>query len=351
MATQQVTIDDTEEDFVPPVKRKGKRKAGENRNQQTENWLDERGLKGGYAYEQDMPLSAFDFEESQRNQARNKAIDPDLKDRYVIAWKNGETFPPVIAHNLNGKLIIVDGNHRLAAAEEAGVTEIDTYIIHRASDNNIISLTYEANVRHGQATAEPERVRHAVRMVRRGAKPSVAARNMNVSVSKVTNLVREMEAEDRISELNINIKDWNELHVKIRLKLHSIALNDVFREAYKLTRAASLSQNQVNQLVQAILDNADSVAKQIQVIEEAWEQHREQIDEHAGGVFGRGKAPRNTARGQVWSAIGLIRKWPENLNFIANEDMQAHERQAALEKIDECENRLRQLRQALSISS
>src|SRR5256885_10352314 len=115
-----------------------------------------------YTYQHAVSTHEFDFERSEHNQARAKAIEPELIERYTEAVERGDRFPAVIANRFGrdakGKLIIVDGNHRLRA-HDAAEQPIDVYILDPATEPQVIALlTHLFNTRHGLPTSDEERV-------------------------------------------------------------------------------------------------------------------------------------------------------------------------------------------------
>jgi hypothetical protein len=68
----------------------------------------------------------------------------------------GAVFPPLLAADVNGALILVDGFHRRAAMEEVGIEEAEVQIQPCKSLNGAHWLGFDANLRHGQ----PLRPRH-----------------------------------------------------------------------------------------------------------------------------------------------------------------------------------------------
>jgi hypothetical protein len=53
-------------------------------------------------------------------------IDAQKVNQYVKQIKDGEPIEPIVVHNLNGRAHVVDGQHRLAAMQKLGITDIPT---------------------------------------------------------------------------------------------------------------------------------------------------------------------------------------------------------------------------------
>lgn len=347
MATEVLFSDDDDENFVPPEPPKRRRRqANDNKNADIEKWLDDHAV--GYVYDQDTPIAAFDEDKSLKNQARLNPVEEAVIERYVTAWRNGAKFPPVVAHNLGGgPLIIVDGNHRLVSAKKAGVTNIDTYIIHKADPRNITTMTFEANVKHGWPTSDEERERHAMKLVQSGAKVAMAAKLMGVSANKVAHRVKRAEAENRVTGMGILLNDWDQLGNKIQVRLHTIAIDEVFKEAYLLTTKAGLNMTEVANLVRDITDAGGSMEKQMEVVKAARSAYQDRIDEAGGGMFARNRPVRGiTPRMRFLASCGNLLSLPEP-SIIAGQIEAPHEREDAIAKIDDTVKKLQLLRECL----
>lgn len=56
----------------------------------------------------------------------NVKLDSGKVNQYAQQIKDGEPIEPIVTHNLNGQTTLVDGEHKLAAAQKLGITEVPT---------------------------------------------------------------------------------------------------------------------------------------------------------------------------------------------------------------------------------
>lgn len=84
------------------------------------------------------------------------ATDRVVVRRYARAMGTGTVFPPLLAADVNGALVLVDGFHRRAAMEELGIEEAEIEIQPCKTLDGAQWLGFNANLRHGQ----PLRPRH-----------------------------------------------------------------------------------------------------------------------------------------------------------------------------------------------
>jgi hypothetical protein len=82
-------------------------------------------------------------------QVRGKTI-PAIVNRYRLAMKNGDTFPPMKVADVNGALVLFDGFHRRAALEALGEWEGEFEVIPCRSLDVALWWAFDANQRHGQ---------------------------------------------------------------------------------------------------------------------------------------------------------------------------------------------------------
>src|SRR4051812_21285735 len=81
-----------------------------------EQWMTkEKGVK--WTFVPKVETSEFDFDKSTRNQARiNQPLNPERLETYIEALVRGDKFPAIVTYKVDGKYVVVDGNHRLHAA-------------------------------------------------------------------------------------------------------------------------------------------------------------------------------------------------------------------------------------------
>jgi hypothetical protein len=108
-------------------------------------------------------------------QIRSK-LDSGTVARYVNRWETMgqglDAFPPVKVALVQGALVLVDGFHRLAAAQQAGLTEVSAVVV-SATDQEARWMAAEANLSHGLPLSRKE-VRQAFKVfveTRQNVKP------------------------------------------------------------------------------------------------------------------------------------------------------------------------------------
>lgn len=74
-------------------------------------------------------------------------------------------WPPILVREVNGKLQVIDGHHRKAAAGRLKWEEIEAEVIH-CSDAEALERAVAANLSHGLPLSIPERKTAALRMIR-----------------------------------------------------------------------------------------------------------------------------------------------------------------------------------------
>ncbi len=80
--------------------------------------------------------------------------------RYAKAMKSGAKFPPItVASSLFGKLIVVDGFHRLEAYKQNKETHLEVEIIKGLNKQQIFIESVKRNIGHGRQFNSQERTR------------------------------------------------------------------------------------------------------------------------------------------------------------------------------------------------
>lgn len=282
----------------------------------------------------ELATSQFDQEASRANQARFEAIDEPTVDTYADAADRGDEFPGVLAYrpksNKKGLLVVIDGNHRLAAFDRVS-RPIPVYeIAADTAPQTIAVMTYTFNTKHGRPTSEEERIHQALYLVGNGASPSVAAETVNLPLRILTRALVKKRADDRAQEVGLDIRQWDALSQANRSRLLNISTDEAFQDAAQLTFQANLGTDEVQVLVAKVAEGGKSAARQRRIIADEKEAMRERVQQNAGGLFTPKTRAGMTARGKMRTAFG-------QLNTITESPTAFAKLFAANERVDEAE--------------
>jgi hypothetical protein len=222
------------------------------RDPKVEAWI--RGYGVQYEYLPAVLVNEFDQVESLKNQARiNEPVIEATVEEYAADMRNGDVFPPVVAYRKRGKLVVIDGNHRLVAASRAEKS-LAVYVVRATVNTVLVIMTYEANVRqHGQRTTREDRLEHALWMVDNDVKAGEAARRLSLTESEVTRAVAARKAQDNAEDAGIAGTDvWKSIPKTQRLALGRINNNPALVAAARLVRDTRLDPDATAALVTAI---------------------------------------------------------------------------------------------------
>lgn len=288
------------------------------RDTKIEKWLDSKGV--AFEYVPQVGLEQIDFEKSLQTQARFKAIEPPIVDRYAIALQNGDPFPPIVLHKRGrGKLITIDGNHRAVAAQTAG---LDTYppgaYLVTADAKTVALLQMEANTRHGLPTNVEERVAHAIFLIDNGADTKQAAAAMQVPEREVKKRLAKVKADRRADDAGIQRSRWERLQPSVRQRLVNIGTDEGFAAAADLAYRADLGVSEVFDMVQAV-NATKSGKRQREIVDGFASQYADRIQAAGGGNLTQGnKRGGFTPRQRFFSAMTTLRMLPEDLTSLAD---------------------------------
>lgn len=227
------------------------------------HWLESRDV--GYRGPMRIPLDRIDERESKKNQARPEALIPEIVDRYSVAMKKGDKFPPIVVYVRNQRLVIIDGNNRVASARKAGVTEIMGYAVDLQTSSEMIALlTVEANAKHGTPTTNEWRVHQALDLVKMGVTQEMASDAAGLRVKTLQTHVAAAKADERAKVLVLKTK-WGDLPVGSRARLNTIRDDAVFVAAANCVIDNDMPGAEVDIMVRDIR-GAGSEADRLEVV-------------------------------------------------------------------------------------
>lgn len=264
---------------------------------EVEAWLQRRGVK--YAPATAIPLHLVDAKRSLANQARKDALVSDSVERYVVGFKKGDPFPPIVCYAVGNKLVIVDGNNRFAAAKKAGQEFILGIVIDELTPSDLIQLlTVEANARHGKVEPLEWRVKQAIGLIGLGRSLEESAEAAGVSATQLRNAKKAYDADHRARLLKIF--GFSDLSTTAKMYLSALRDDPVFKAASILVVGRKLSVEQVMQLVRDV-KAARSESERLDVIRDAGQEYEVDRIIRTGKGKGFGSPPQ-----RIFSGAGIF---------------------------------------------
>lgn len=271
-----------------------------------------------YEYVSGVDPEDFDYDKSLANQARFEALDEDTVEQYREAVDRGDPFPAVIAYRprKNMKLLIIDGNHRLAAHKLAN-KPIDVYEVATGTRGPTIALmTFSFNTRHGRPTSEEERVMQALYLLDNGATIPVAASTVNIPERVVRRAVAKQSADKRAVDVGADRREWDALGQSSKSRLLNISTDEGFKDAIHLAYAAGLGSEEIFELV-ALLNGSKSAVKQRSIVKNQYAVFSERIQDSGGGVLNQNKDRKGiNPKARMAMALGQLMVLPEDISQI-----------------------------------
>ena len=254
------------------------------KNEAVETWLKSHGASYDF---KTIKLDQIDKVASHRNQARvSGPINEETVLLYGAAVESGDQFPPlVVSQRRDGKYVVIDGNHRVAAYELNNVGQSEAYVASDINETQRLLLTFEANTKHGLATGLQERLRQAVNLVEMGSSIPSAAKNLGVPEGRVQAAVQQFRTDKRLAQMAV--PRWDRLPATARRRLYNIRNDEVLKEAATLAVESNMTGTQIDSLVARV--NAASrgdTSKQLAVVEQERSLRVEEIKVSAGGRIG-----------------------------------------------------------------
>lgn len=260
------------------------------------------GLPGvTWRYERALPVDEIDLPSSASLQYRLTDVDQATVDRYAADMARGDRFPALIVRDVRGRHTLVGGNHRRAAAAQAGIGTHAAYII-GCTPAQARQLAYDDNRTHGLPLRPAERAVLGARLVLLDRMPrDEAAATVGATVAQIAQAVTAERQTTRAAELGLPAA-YAELSVYSRAAMAGIGDDGLFAEAARTVLATNMGGGTVQQLCQRInsAPTVDDAYDRIDAIAAA----------RAGAVGGRGvkKSPLNYLTDH---ALGLLDVDPE----------------------------------------
>lgn len=216
---------------------------------EVEAWLQRHGVR--YAPPEHIPMSLIDEKRSRGNQARREPIVGDSVDRFAAAMRAGAAFPPIVVYPVGGRLTIVDGNNRQAAARKAAKDTIVGIVIAEDTPSELIQLlTVEANAHHGVTPDPSWRVQQAFHLCSLGFPDQIAADAASITLQQLRSARAVQEADQRAKALRIN--GFSELPATSRGALAVLRDEPVFYQAGKVAVDTAMTIEEVRDLIRQV---------------------------------------------------------------------------------------------------
>lgn len=313
-----------------------------NRRPDIEKYLDSRGVQ--YEFISDLSPARFDRDRSLHNQARlGKPLDMEVVKRYAAAMEAGEQFPPVLANEERGKLVILDGNHRLNASIDVNVP-LDAYIC-TAATKTLMLLTFEANTKHGLPSSEDDRLHHALFLMDNGLTLKEAATRLGISQSRLRKASTYQDADRRADDAGILRNHWDAIPGSSRIRLAMINTDEGFKAAVELVRDAGLGAEEISKVVTHLNENR-SGDTQRQMIKALRDGMAERVADVALGGAARPGKRATGPQSRLAMIVGQIVGLPPASAFATQIPEQL--REDTIKKLDEASERIAEIKAALS---
>lgn len=245
--------------------------------------------------EKDVPLSRVDWEASLKNQARLKvSLIPEHVDELSMAVLDGAQLPdPIGYYNKEGRIIIISGNHRVAAYRQinelklGNIEQIDWYIVNSYPWKYDI-LTRTSNRIEGLPLTKEERVEQAKHFVRVLNFSAVGAGKALGISSKTVNLALEGDdVRERLAKYHFQ----GNIPLTTLCKLYRIKQDNALLETANLVQEALLSGEEAANVAAKVKKAARSEKQQQHVLAELRKDYKDRIARTKKGQLKRQLTP------------------------------------------------------------
>lgn len=212
--------------------------------------------KATWTYVRALAVDRIDLPSSSSLQYRLTEVDEATVDRYAADMERGDVFPAVVVREVRGKLSLIGGNHRRAAADQAGISTLPAYVV-VCSAAQARQLAYEDNRTHGLPLKPSERATLGARLVLLdGVAASDAAATVGATEPQVWAAVRAERAATRADQLGLP-SSFAAMPHQTRNQLGAIEDDGLFAEAVRTALASNMGGGSVQSMCARIAAATD----------------------------------------------------------------------------------------------
>jgi ParB-like chromosome segregation protein Spo0J len=272
------------------------------RNAQVENLLTQWRIH--WEYVSAFPLADIRTALGQQVRDQDDIAPAAVVDQYATQAQNGAKFPPIVlAHELDGKHSMIDGNTRRAMAEKLGETTFPAYVVHVNSRDYAVSLGAGINQLGGRRLNESESMRAAQHMLSEnvGFNDAEIALAVGVTKAKVAGWRKEQAAKDHAAALDVTAA-FDKIPAQQQRLLERVKQDAPFKELTGLLGDRRVKNDDVRRIVQEI-EAASSEGDALEVI-------RSERDKLPIGGPGQATVVNQKARHMRMILPQIISMWP-----------------------------------------
>ncbi len=308
---------------------------------EVEAWLQQRGVQ--YAPATQIPMNLIDEARSRGNQARREPIVAESVDRFAAAMRSGAVFPPIVVYADAGKLVIIDGNNRQAAARRVGASSILGFTISEETPSELVHLlTVEANSRHGVTPELAWRIQQAFGLAAMGWPDAQAAEAAGMALATFRTARSAQEADQLARALRVS--GFGDLPASAKVALAAVRRDEaVFAHLARLAVGTSMTTDEIREVTRA-LKGLPSEAARLEYLAAAGKERaasRPVRNVGKGGPHSRLHSPRVALMAGVGKVLAI------NAGDLARQITTRHDRDMVLKRVEAARKQLALIEAAL----
>ena len=227
------------------------------------------------AWRPDTPLDEIDAAASLKNQARLEGkLDREHVDALALALQDGAVLPPLVAYaGPRALLVLVDGNHRLAAVRRAGRPTVPLYVVRQPAPGLVDFMTRTWNAgTGGKAVAREHVLEQGFALVDLGYPLEEVARRLRMPVTTLGDKRREREVRRRF--FRVGVAGADAIAHSTATRLNQLQSDVQLKAVAELIVRAGMKLEQATDLVRRCIE-AGSDARALAIVEDAQRAYEE----------------------------------------------------------------------------
>lgn len=201
-----------------------------------------------YDYNDEFPLDQVRVVDWTQVREAAHIADKDTLAEFRMQMTQGAVYPPIVIMEPD---VLVDGNHRVAAAKSLHRKTFPAFVVHFNSVDLAKSFSAAMNQLNGRRLTSTEAFQAATTMMARGMADEAIAREIGRSPSSVRDMRRQNEFTQRSAAIPEITKLAASVPARAQMKLAQISHDPAFAEAVKVVAETRAPAKTVSEIVEA----------------------------------------------------------------------------------------------------
>ena len=194
-----------------------------------EGWFRDNDIS--FEYVSEFPISDIDEDSSLKIQSRVETREGVTVGNYVSQMQEGDLFPAIVVYELNGKIVVPSGLHRLGALKRLNQSTSSVYLVDPTTPaEKMEDLALWSNTSHGRDLTSGELMMWATKYNSKGYSGDRLASVLNITPTTAYRMMRIARGQTRYVEtLGGSMNVWAKVNQGNCNELSGVMLDEIFK--------------------------------------------------------------------------------------------------------------------------